>query len=118
MEDLTKKLTEILDSPEGMAQIQGIADMLLQKPEHTDISTEQKKSESSSLLPADLGAGEIGAIMRLCSAMKNEGDDQTTALLLALKPHLKPERRKKIDSAVKLIKLYRLLPILKESGIF
>lgn len=38
--------------------------------------------------------------------------------LLALKPLLREENRPKIDSALRLMKLFSLLPILKESGIF
>lgn len=38
--------------------------------------------------------------------------------LLALKPLLREENRVKIDSAIRLMKLFSLLPILKESGIF
>lgn len=118
MEDLTKKLTEILDSPEGMAQIQGIADMLLSKDSTPAEDEKSHKSDSSSLFPAELGINEINTIMRVVGALKSDSNDQTTALLYALKPHLKPERQKKVDSAIKLLKIYKLLPLLKEGGIF
>lgn len=118
MEELTKKLTEILDSPEGMAQIQGIADMLLKNDSPAAEKSESKSNQPSSLLPAELGINEINTIMRVVGALKSDSNDQTTALLYALKPHLKPERQKKIDGAIKLLRLYRLLPLLKEGGIF
>lgn len=38
--------------------------------------------------------------------------------LLALKPLLREENRPKIDSALRLMKLFSLLPVLKESGLF
>lgn len=38
--------------------------------------------------------------------------------LLALKPLLREENRSKIDSAVRLLKLFSLLPLLRESGLF
>lgn len=38
--------------------------------------------------------------------------------LLALKPLLREENRSKVDSAIRLLKLFSLLPVLKESGIF
>lgn len=38
--------------------------------------------------------------------------------LLALKPLLREENRPKIDSALRLLKLFSLLPVLKESGLF
>jgi len=43
--------------------------------------------------------------------------DKNTELLLALKPHLSPEKQGKIDAAVKLSRMMSLLPLLKESGL-
>lgn len=43
--------------------------------------------------------------------------DKNSALLEALKPHLRSENRDKIDHAMKLSRLFALLPYLKESGI-
>ena len=37
--------------------------------------------------------------------------------LLALKPLLREENRPKVDSAIRLLKLFSLLPVLKESGL-
>ena len=37
-------------------------------------------------------------------------------LLLALKPHLKEEKQKKVDKAVKILKLIAVWNIAKESG--
>lgn len=47
----------------------------------------------------------------------NQPDDNER-FLLALKPILREENRAKIDSAIRLLKLFTLLPILKDSGIF
>ena len=47
----------------------------------------------------------------------NQPDDNER-FLLALKPLLREENRAKIDSAIRLMKLFSLLPILKDSGIF
>ncbi len=38
--------------------------------------------------------------------------------LLALKPLLREENRPKIDSALRLMKLFSLLPVLREGGLF
>ena len=40
-----------------------------------------------------------------------------TALLLALRPHVSQERQQRIDRAVKLLRLYTMWSILKESGL-
>ena len=47
----------------------------------------------------------------------NQPDDNER-FLLALKPLLREENRPKIDSALRLMKLFSLLPILRESGLF
>lgn len=47
----------------------------------------------------------------------NQPDDNER-FLLALKPLLREENRAKIDSAIRLMKLFSLLPLLKDSGLF
>lgn len=45
-------------------------------------------------------------------------EDDSTRLLRALRPLLSPGRQKKVDEAVKILQMMRLLPLLKESGVF
>ncbi len=44
-------------------------------------------------------------------------EDDNTRLLYALRPLLKIERQKKLDEAIKIMRMLRFLPILKEQGI-
>ena len=44
-------------------------------------------------------------------------EDDSTRLLRALRPMLRPARQKKLDEALKLLQLLRALPLLKQSGI-
>lgn len=53
-------------------------------------------------------------LMTMFSSMNQQDDNER--FLLALKPLLREENRGKIDSAMKLMKLFALIPILKESG--
>ena len=53
------------------------------------------------------------AIMNLLGSAEN---DKNSELLLALKPLLKEERQAKVDKAVKMLKLYSVWTILKDSG--
>ena len=55
-------------------------------------------------------------LMSLFGSMNQQDDNER--LLLALKPLLREEKRCKVDTAVKMLKLFALLPILKESGLF
>lgn len=81
---------------------------------------ESDKSSENNREQEDIFGGiDIEAIMKLgemLSAM-NSTSDKNTQLLLALKPHLRPENRKKVDNALKLMKIINLLPLLRESGI-
>ena len=43
--------------------------------------------------------------------------DKNAELLLALKPHLSEERQKKVDKAVKLLKLIAIWNMAKENGL-
>ncbi len=50
-------------------------------------------------------------------ASKMSENDKNTALLTALRPHLREENRLKLDRAARLMKLMSIIPLLRESGI-
>lgn len=86
--------------------------------------TEDEPEEDSSSAPDEdagglfsgLDLGSIAKIAGLLGAAGKTGNDER--LLLALKPLLREENQKKVDTALRLLKLISLLPILKESGLF
>jgi len=43
--------------------------------------------------------------------------DRNSELLIALRGHLREENRHKVDSALKMSKMFTMLPLLKDSGI-
>ena len=45
-------------------------------------------------------------------------EDDATRLLRALRPLLGESRQKKVDEAIQILQMLRLLPLLKESGVF
>lgn len=52
-------------------------------------------------------------MLRLGKLMSSAGgSDQRSALLLALKPHLSPERQARTDNAIQILKLLKILPAL------
>ncbi|MEE0928234.1 MAG: hypothetical protein UIG59_03495 [Acutalibacteraceae bacterium] len=108
MDDLSEKLSALLSDPEGMERVRAMAEGLL--------GTSPTKEKESS---PDLGDIDIGAITRIMGLInKNRGDDSRVRLLMALKPNLSPERQGRVDSAVKILKLIELAPLLKEAGLF
>lgn len=107
MDDISEKLAELLNDPSGMEKIKGMAQSLL---------FEEKPKENEEVLPADL---DIGAITRVLGMMKQgSNDDSRVRLLLALKPNLSPDRQAKVDSAIKILKLIELAPLLGDLGLF
>lgn len=105
MDDLSSKLSSILNDPEGLNQIKELANNLLGG---TD---EAKANENSTNNEFD-----ISAIMQVLQALKG-ANDKSVELLLALRPHLSLERQKKLDTAIKLLKIYSVLPLIKDSNI-
>lgn len=87
---------------------------------------EDAPEESGETSPEGENSGEglfsgidLGSMMRiagLLSAAGSTSDDER--LLLALRPLLREENRSKVDTALRLLKLIALIPLLKESGLF
>lgn len=104
-----------------MAQEDLLAKLFEQLLDADDKKTEKNEPDKSHAEQQEdiFGGIDIEAIMRLGEMMSslNSKNDKNTQLLLALKPHLRPENRAKVDNALKLMKMMSLLPLLKESGI-
>lgn len=87
-----------------------------------DGDEEGSNQSPSEETPQDSGGGLFGdidpemlfKIFSLLETLKTPSDNER--FLLALRPMLREENRGKVDSAVKIMKLLALLPILKESG--
>lgn len=61
---------------------------------------------------------DINMIMKLQQAFSSMNtSDKNSQLLLALKPHFSEKRSKKVDQAITMMRLFSMLPMLKESGI-
>ncbi len=59
--------------------------------------------------------GLLTTLTRAMAALREP--DRNIQLLEALRPFLEEERRKKVDEAVKILRLMRLAPLLQESGV-
>ncbi|MCQ2440998.1 MAG: hypothetical protein MJ076_03770 [Clostridia bacterium] len=118
MDELSSKLAEILNDPESMGRVKKMAESLLAQPQENEPVKNQ--SDITTMLQGD-GMPDIKdmqKIMQILSHLKSAGNNNRTALLLALKPNLSEPKREKVDTAIKILKLIEILPFLKESGIF
>ena len=112
MSDLQDKLNQILQNPEAMKQVQSLGAQL-------GLTGEQKKPPENNLMSVLGGDDTIGTIAKfapLLSSLNNS--DDTTRLLDSLRPFLSHERQEKLDKAEKMLKLFRLMPLLRENGLF
>lgn len=109
MDDLAGKLSELLNSPEGMERIKNLAGLLGQStpPEPPAVS-------SPSGNPLGLDGDTLKTVMKMAPLLSNfRQEDDNTRLLRALRPLLGPERQKKLDQAIQILQMIRVLPMLK-----
>lgn len=108
MDEISDKLTALLSDPDGMERIKQMAQSLL--------GGEDGAPEAAKVEPPSDGE-DIKKIMSLLARFKGREDDSRVQLISALRPHLSAERQARADSAVKLLKLLDMLPLIKESGL-
>lgn len=72
--------------------------------------------EAKSTEPA-IDPAMIAGIAKIFSQL-NSVDDKRIQFIAALKPLLRSERQKKADQAIKMLKLFEILPLLREQGLF
>lgn len=115
MEDLSRKITELLNDPASLEQIKGLTGLLGQ----SDFSAQTNKPKPSEFPPKNdfINPEMLGTVMKLAPMLQSMNtEDDSARLLKALKPFLSEEKCKKVDEAIKLIGLMKLLPLLKSSG--
>jgi len=130
MEDLASKLSSLLESPEGLERVKSLAGMLTQSGASSAPEEEKPRAESGAgglggVLSALTGsdgapsAGDMQMMMKMLGLLRrfNTSDDKNTRLLLALRPHLSEERQRRVDTALQIIKLLSVMPLLTEGGI-
>lgn len=114
MDDIASKLSELLNSPGSMEQIKNLAGLL--GGGETPAQSEPKQEQKSPL--AGLDGDMMQMIVKFAPLLSSfRQEDDYTRLLHALRPLLGEARKKKLDEAIRLLQLIRLLPLLKGSGI-
>lgn len=104
----------------NMDSMKGIAEMLGQAFQN---SPEAGAPPASAAPPAPgglgLDPGMLQTVMKLAPLLSSfRQEDDNTRLLHALRPLLKEPRRKKLDEAIRMMQMMRMIPLLKNQGIF
>lgn len=110
MDELSEKLAGLLNDPDTMERVRQMAENLLGENPPAE---NQPVADIGSMLPGE----DLGKIMSIISQLKNTGNDSRTMLLTALKPHLSEPKREKVDTAIKILRLLELLPLIKDTGL-
>ncbi len=113
MDDLSSMLSGLLSSPEGMEQLKSMARALLGNQNPSSVS----ENKAESLLP-NVSPGEIAGMIKMMNALKQDNQDSRANLLMSIRPHLSEHRQKRVDDAVKILKLIQILPLVKDLGLF
>lgn len=128
-----EKLQDMLSTPDGQEQIQGMLSAFTGGSENKN-SNEQSfecggGSVNSQALSIPKTQGTSGAefsdmitpdmifkIQRIMTLLNKNKSDTSVEFLRCLKPLLKESRRARIDKAVKIITLIKVMEILKKEG--
>ena len=137
MDDLTSRINQILSDPQSMQMIQNMAQSLglnaaAEQPAMVSPPQEQPPFDMNQLgnLLSQLGIGQnqpqtslpsidMNAMLQIQKAMQLfAGGNQNIELLRSLRPLLSEKRQKKVDDAIRIMQLIKMLPMLKDSGLF
>lgn len=119
-------LNDIISSltPDDINMLKGVASSILgnqSEPAQASAPQSQSADKSADSAPADMtGLGldniDFNMLMKAKAIFDkmNNTPNKNVDLINALKPHLRPETRDKADQALKIIKLFEVLPLLRE----
>jgi hypothetical protein len=113
MDDLQDKIAQIMSDPEALSQVQSLGKMLGLSPQQPPAP--EPPPENDSPLSAE-SLSKLTKLMPLFSQVRQE--DDVTRLLSALRPFLREEKIQKLESAKRMLQLMKLLPMLREGGLF
>ena len=120
MGDLDEKLNAILGNPEAMGQIMALANSLgagngetesRQMQEGSQCCSDEEASPDLFSALGDFDPRMLQIGMELLREYQT-GDDKKTALLHALRPFVRKERWEKLDRAIQIAKLSRVIRLL------
>lgn len=104
-DDLSEKIRAVLSDPSAAASIAAIASSLSGGGE-----PEKPPGQESAALPASAHAPNLAQLPL------SRGTDKNTALLCAIKPFLRQEKRDKLDSLIRALSVAEIISGLKRGG--
>lgn len=120
MDDLTSKINEIMSDPEKMREIQNLGRMMGLNTDNSPPSPKKVQQPPKQSNPfGELGGIDPSIIGKLAPILTSVNrEDDATRLLDAMAPFLSAERREKLQKIKKMLVIIRLLPNIKNLGLF
>lgn len=122
-----ENLNDIINSlsAEDIDMLKGVASSILgdsgeSEPQKPQQNNNQPSQNQQSSVPALAGLGfdgiDFNMIMKAKTVFEkmNNTSNKNVDLIMALKPHLSPESQNKADQALRILKLFEVLPLLRE----
>lgn len=75
-------------------------------------------SQDNPLGGIDIDPKTMATIASVMGKLGQSRDDERTRFIAALRPLLSEKRRHRADEALKMMQLFEILPLLKDSGLF
>lgn len=130
MDDLTSKINEIMSDPEKLKEIQNLGKMMgldtgnsgTKSHNESFVSSPNKSQNKNNNTLGSLGdfggigPSIIGKLAPILSSVNKE--DDTTRLFDAMIPFLSAERRDKLQKIRRMMVIMKLLPNIKNLGLF
>lgn len=116
MSELQDTINKIMSNPEAMRQVQSLGEKLGLGQSGSFAQPSQPVQPAP---PVQGGSEMMSALSRLAPLMNAaKPNDETAALLNALRPFLSGEKLERLNSAQRLIGFIHIIPLLKDSGLF
>ena len=120
MDDLTSKINEIMSDPEKMREIQNLGKMMGLNTDNSPPPPKKVQQPPKQSNPfGELGGIDPSIIGKLAPILTSVNrEDDTTRLLDAMAPFLSAKRQEKLQKIKKMLVIIRLLPNIKNLGLF
>lgn len=106
-------IKELLERPDAAQTIESMLGAFVSGSSPYEADNEPKKDKQNDSI-APLGDIPIESVMKIANAYKSisKTNDPRITLLKAIKPYIRRERSESVDTAIKLLSLLRLAPLL------
>lgn len=116
MPDMQEQINKILSNPEALRQVQSLGEQL-----GLNVNPAPQPPKPAPPAPAAPSQGsDLARVMGTLAPIMSSAspDSETAALLNALRPFLSAEKAHRLDQAQRIMKLIKLIPLIKDSGLF